>query len=816
MMEYFKNLNLIYKLLVTILFISSITLASMSVIGYLEGKRNLTDKQFEILNIIAENKKREIENYFLGVKNQITTLAESPSTIQAALDFEKNFNSLDKMEYPVKEINNGITDYYTADFIPKLNFNSLKTENISSYTPNETKRILLQHDYIYKNPNPNEFKYLMYLANNNLDYDRTHQLYHKAWVNYLQKFMLEDIYLLDLKGNIVYSVRKKVDFATNLLSGPFRNSNAGKLFRRIIKSKEGQVVAYEDYDHYAPSYYIPYSFVATPIYAKNKKIGVLMFQLTNEKISDILSNNQQWEKAGLGGTGEIALIAPDFKLRNNTRRFLTDPLSYVTDLKASLKRGTIDEQTIEYIKKLNTTIFLRRYKTDGVINALNGISGRKYETDFRGTGVLDVYGPVDVFGVKWAMVTEIDNQEIFAIINTYRNRMLLVSAILLLVSFALAFYLSNSISRPLQKIQREISMLAQGIFPHPSAKIYKDELGKIDLALNNLISNMKQVANFAENIGKENFDTHFDAKGEQDILGNSLLKMRDSLKGISQEEKQRDWVNTGSALFGQLLRIYSSDLDKLAEKSITELVKYLKAKQGAFFLYDENEKALRLISSYAYEKPRFKQKNILPGEGLVGQAYLEKEKIYLTRIPDDYTSISSGLGFAKPKNLLVVPVKFGGEVLGVIEIATLEELKTYEVEFVENMAEDIATTISTIFANNETKHLLKETQLVAEQLRLQEEEMRKNFEELMASQEEMRIRQKQLDMILSENLGKLDEIDLQDKKKEESLLDKKVKDAILRQKNLLDKAFDTNQEKEKDLKESVEKWTNSNANHVNN
>ena len=173
---------------------------------------------------------------------------------------------------------------------------------------------------------------------------------------------------------------------------------------------------------------------------------------------------------------------------------------------------------------------------------------------------------------------------------------------------------------------------------------------------------------------------------------------------------------------------------------IKHLVGYLKANQGGLFILNENDATnpyLELISCYAYDRKKHLNKIIEIGEGLVGQAYLEKETIYITEIPKEYIHITSGLGGAAPTCILIVPIKNNNSVEGVIEIASFNLLEEHEISFIEKLAENIASALSNLKTNEKTKKLLQESQSQEEQLRSQEEEMRQNMEELSATQEQM-------------------------------------------------------------------------------
>lgn len=253
---------------------------------------------------------------------------------------------------------------------------------------------------------------------------------------------------------------------------------------------------------------------------------------------------------------------------------------------------------------------------------------------------------------------------------------------------------------------------------------------------------IEHASHFVKEIEKGNLDIEFvsDTSEETDSLKASLISMRDQLKKISLDEKERNWVTEGLAKFADILRKDSDDIHHLADNVLSNLIKYMGINQGALFILNEDDSDdpyLELTACYAYNRKKFLEKRINIGEGLLGQAFLEKESIYLTEIPAHYVSITSGLGEAPPKNILIVPLKVNEQIYGLVELASFQLIKPYQQEFVEHLGESIASTISSVRIANRTKLLLEESQQQAEEMRAQEEEVRQNMEELSATQEEV-------------------------------------------------------------------------------
>lgn len=338
-----------------------------------------------------------------------------------------------------------------------------------------------------------------------------------------------------------------------------------------------------------------------------------------------------------------------------------------------------------------------------------------------------------------------------------KSLILILGVITIVIGIVGSMILTNNITKPINKVRTTIINLSKGILPDSNKSTKKfshDEIGEMGYAVEELVEGLRATSDFAENIGKGNYKTEFTPLSEQDVLGNSLIGMRDNLQKVAEDDRRRNWATEGTAKFGEILRQNNHNVTDLANIILSSLVKYMKANQGGLYVI-ENETAgeeshMTLEACYAWDKRKYIEQKIYKGEGLAGQSWQEKDTIYITDVPEEYITITSGLGDASPTSILIVPLMVNDEVYGAIELASFNEFNKFEIEFMEKIAESIASSISSAKINVKTQLLLKESQQMTEQMQSQEEEMRQNMEELQATQEEMYRKQKETELTLQE------------------------------------------------------------------
>ncbi|MFM8743261.1 MAG: PAS domain S-box protein [Cytophagales bacterium] len=313
---------------------------------------------------------------------------------------------------------------------------------------------------------------------------------------------------------------------------------------------------------------------------------------------------------------------------------------------------------------------------------------------------------------------------------------------IVIIGFLCAYLLNRSITIPINFIRDIVVKLGRGELVEGTKKSFSDdEIGEMAKATDTLVNGLKATTQFAENIGKGNYASDFAPLSDHDVLGNALINMRNNLARVAEEDRKRAWTTEGLAKFAEILRSNNTDVQKLCDEIIGSLVKYLKANQGALYIIDDvgddEEPTMSLMACYAWDKKKRMNQKIHIGEGLAGQAWQEKDMIYLTDVPQNYIRITSGLGDANPTAILIMPLKTNDHIFGVLEIASFSTMGEHEIEFVRRIAESTASTVNSVKVNARTSKLLAESQQMTEEMRAQEEEMRQNMEELQATQEEM-------------------------------------------------------------------------------
>lgn len=266
-----------------------------------------------------------------------------------------------------------------------------------------------------------------------------------------------------------------------------------------------------------------------------------------------------------------------------------------------------------------------------------------------------------------------------------------------------------------------------------AAGTWRDLTDNVNNLASNLTTQVRAISEVATAVtgGDYSQSVTVAASGEIDALKNNVNQMIQTLSDSTTINAEQDWLKTNLTTFSNMLQ-GDRDLISVSQKIIRELAKVLDAQHGAFYVTEihEDQKQLRLISSYAFSERKAISNIFAFGDGLVGQCAIEMQNIHLTEVPEDYVKIVSGLGDHVPNSIVVAPIIYEDEVKGVVELASFHRFTDIELGFLEQFFEILGTVISNIEGSQKTEELLKQSQGLTEELQNQQEELQQTNEEL--------------------------------------------------------------------------------------
>jgi CheY-like chemotaxis protein/HAMP domain-containing protein/GAF domain-containing protein len=287
-----------------------------------------------------------------------------------------------------------------------------------------------------------------------------------------------------------------------------------------------------------------------------------------------------------------------------------------------------------------------------------------------------------------------------------------------------------------------------------AAGTWKDLTDNVNRLAATLTTQIRAIAEVATAVttGDLSRSITVDAAGEVASLKDNINEMIRNLRDTTRINTEQDWLKTNVARFTRLLQ-GQRDLQNVSRLILSELAPLVNEQHGVFYINDSSNGApdLRLYSSYGYQERKRLSNRFGPGEGLVGQCLLEQKRILLEEVPDDYVKINSGLGEASPRNIVVLPVVFEGDVLAVIELASFNRFNEIHLTFLDQLTESIAIVLNTIAANMRTEELLKQSQSLTQELQNRQQELQETnsrleqqAQSLQASEELLRQQQEEL------------------------------------------------------------------------
>jgi len=428
-----------------------------------------------------------IKDYFGFLSNHVLTMSEGFLVIDGLKEFRAAYPKLQNTTLSAEQ-QKKLVAYYTDVFLPKLKKNLDSEPALATYLPNTPADRYLTYHYTANNPRAPHLDELEDPGDGS-EYSAVHRKFAKRFHRLTEVFGYRDIFLVDIDtANVLFSVAKEADMGSNLKTGVYADTALARTFDEIRKSRDPYFVYISDIEHYKASFGEPAFFIGSTVFDGDKFIGALIYQINPEAIDRVMTDNKQWEKQGLGKTGESFLVGQDFKFRSSPRAFLENPPQYFKTLRSQ----GVSQDKIDWIKRANSPVLIQEVKTEGAKRALAGQTGEAEEFDYRGKRVLKSYQPIRIGKHEWGLVAKIDKAEALQGVRRLRDALLLLGAILIPLLTLMSLALARSFIQPIQRLMRATKQIIAGDSAVQVKVDSDDEFGELSRSFNSMATTLQQ------------------------------------------------------------------------------------------------------------------------------------------------------------------------------------------------------------------------------------------------------------------------------------------------------------------------------------
>jgi class 3 adenylate cyclase len=498
---YFAHWSIRYKLLTLLLLLGAATFGATGTIAYVMSVRASKQAVTNQLAGVRRSEESRIQTYYRTIHSHVLTLSEDRMIVDAMREFRMAYEMLNAQPVQV-ELHKALLDDYRSRFYPQMQNLHLARRSAEDYLPVTPAAVRLQYEYIVKNPYPPGRRRDMETSGDGSDYSRIHAKYHRLFRRIIENFGYYDFYLIDYEtGTAIYDVNKDRDFGTSLQNGPYRSSNLAKVMKRCLATNNPDDVFFSDFEPYEAAAGEPTQWVASPIFDGKKPLGVLALQLSTDAIDDVLTGHREWQKDGLGQSGQSVILGRDYLLHSNPRPFLEDPEAFLGWLKAS----GAPEEKINRIRTYKTTILQLEARLPSVTAALEGKEGTVIERSLFRPGLsLVSFMPLKIEGLNWAIESRMGLDEALRPVREMQRLFGWSGAGLLFLTVVAAVLMTRQILRPVNALVGAAQRVAAGDLGAEVEWKWKDELGMLSDTFNSMTKSIRDKTKLIEQKNAEN------------------------------------------------------------------------------------------------------------------------------------------------------------------------------------------------------------------------------------------------------------------------------------------------------------------------
>ena len=462
-----------------------------------EAEHALQQQVAHQLVSIREIKKGQIESYLKSMQTRVQRYSIDPAVVMYMQKLSIYFNGDKRRLTDVSAQKSKLIDFYKGQY--NQTYNRLNPTALANPAAAVDKLdpigIALQSSYVATEAKFGE-KHNLIQPDDGLTYSNAHGQSHRVLKRLYEKLDVEDMYLIDPNGYVVYSVQKNPDFATNLNTGPYKASALARSFQTAIKSDDYAFVAISDIEPDPANFNQPAMFIASPIQNLEEEdayeiLGVLVLKIPLADINAIMTSNAKWEDVGMGKSGDAYLVGADKTLRSNYRTLIQDKAKFIQKIGQHLEPALVQTMAMQ-----NTAIDRLHLDNPVIDMVLAGKSGVAMSHGLTGEATLTAYTPLTFKNLRWGVISEIDADEAFAANKALAKKIgltgLILTLIMIVVAVVVGILFATRITKPIIRMSRtmrdieQTSDLTQRIEVSSS-----DEIGSMATAMNHMLEKFR-------------------------------------------------------------------------------------------------------------------------------------------------------------------------------------------------------------------------------------------------------------------------------------------------------------------------------------
>ena len=474
------------KILVALLLSSILGVGVIGAIGAISGRSALREVESERLIELRESQKRAVQALFREVTNSLIVYSGGFSVNQATTALTAGFDQLANAPItPAQQ--QALVNYYDNEMIQPIKRATGDAIDLNAVLPSSNAQRYVQAYYTAP-PRPTADSLPVEDAGDGSAWSAANARFDFYMRGIVTRFDYRDALLLDMQGNVVYSVMKGPDLGTNILTGPYRESNLRDAYQKALASNDVDFVWITDFQPYQPHLDEPTAWVVSPVGMNGKVNGLMALPVPIAKINKIMTADRHWQAAGMGAATETYLAGPDNLMRSDSRLFVEDPKEY--------RREAIDAGTppdvVDRAIRLGGTTLVQPVPTAGLRAAQRGETGVVSATDYLGNKELEAYAPLNVpnSDLHWSVLATRDNSDAFARLGRFSKGIVIAVTAMVFAICVASLVIAQAAVRPVRRLEEGTRKISSGDYDINIPVMARDEIGDLTAAFNEMSRNL--------------------------------------------------------------------------------------------------------------------------------------------------------------------------------------------------------------------------------------------------------------------------------------------------------------------------------------